>query len=1058
MIELEGDNLINETKIPKNNSSSVSSEPGLYISGDIHGVDVSFLVDSGACVSIISSSVYNKIPLEHKPKLETSYEQVTLADGRPMENKGHGVMKLKINDLTLETDIWVADICCEGIIGLDFFRKHECKLDFSHDTISIGSTNVNCKVKGLQQVCCRVLVNETLSIPSGHEMIIQGKLSRVGQGQRTGLIEGTKRFSENQQLAIGRSLVTSNHDLVPVRVMNAMNDAKLLRKGTTMALLYPVEIFESSNESLEEGCSNISHICQISKNEETETVPEHLKTLYENTCELLDVEQSRQVRHLLNEFSDVFVSSDKDIGRTGIIKHEIETGNARPIKHKPRRLPLQKSEEADKQIKEMLEKDLIEPSCSPWSAPITLVKKKDDSYRFCIDYRSLNNVTVKDAYPLPRIDDSLDTLRGSEWFSTMDLASGFWQVEMKTSDKPKTAFATKQGLFQFKVMPFGLCNSSSTFERLMETVLRGLQWQICLIYMDDIIVFGTDFNEELHRLKSVFSRLRDAGLKLKPKKCKFFQKSVPFLGHIVSNKGVATDPEKINSVKNWPIPTSVTEVRSFLGLASYYRRFIKGFAGIASPLHKLTEKGHTFLWDDKCNDAFAILKDRLISSPILAYPNESGRFILDTDACDISIGAVLSQEQGDELKVIAYASKSLSKSEKNYCVTRKELLAVVTYCKYFQHYLYGQKFLVRSDHGALKWLFRFKDPQGQTARWLEVLGTYNFDIEHRPGRQHGNADAVSRIPCRQCGFDGSHQYESDDNFKVRTAVEGVGLSGRAGANSAGCSIPSARHPPFLEASSVSPGQETEFVNELHDSNVTQSSDVSVYDLEDVEVNPKTIQVCTMLGCLSDEGSTFREAIEMAEWNSEFLRNEQLADENIKPLIEWLEQSSVRPSWEIVSMKSSAVKNLWSLWDLLCINDGVLFKKYLDDFGKITWHLIVPRSLCQDIFQQLHDAPTAGHLGINKTLHKVKSRFYWPTLKYDVEDWCKSCEKCAQRKPPIKKCRANMKIYQVGSPMERIATDLLGPLPLSDHGNRYIVVVADYFTKWTEAYALPNQEA
>ena len=286
------------------------------------------------------------------------------------------------------------------------------------------------------------------------------------------------------------------------------------------------------------------------------------------------------------------------LGRTNLIKHKINTGDHRPIRQHPRRVPLHLQEEAKGQVKKMLQEGVIEPSSSPWSAPVVLVRKKDGTYRYCIDYRMLNKVTVGDAYPIPRV--SFDQLEGAKWFSTLDLQSGYWQVEMDQADKEKTAFVCKEGLFQFNLMPFGLTNAPSTFERLMEMVLAGLQYQICLIYLDDVIVYGKSFEEEISRLGKVFCRLQDAGLKLKPQKCVLFQKQVTYLGHIVSERGVAPDPAKIESVKGWPTPTNVTEVRSFLGLAAYYRRFIKDFSRIASPLHRLTEKGRMFSWDETC--------------------------------------------------------------------------------------------------------------------------------------------------------------------------------------------------------------------------------------------------------------------------------------------------------------------------------------------------------------------------------------------------------------------------------------------------------------------------
>ena len=252
----------------------------------------------------------------------------------------------------------------------------------------------------------------------------------------------------------------------------------------------------------------------------------------------------------------------------------------------------------------MLKSGIISPSSGPWASPIVLVKKKDGSTRFCVDYRKLNDVTLKDAYPLPRIDDSLDALEGSTWFSSLDLASGYWQVEMSPSDKEKTAFTTGSGLYEFNVLPFGLCNAPSTFERLMELVLTGLHWKTCLVYLDDILIYAKTFEEHVERLGEVFSRLFAAGLKLKPKKCTLLQKEVVYLGHVVSGSGVATDPEKTKKIRDWPTPSNLKHVRSFIGLCSYYRRFIKDFACLAAPLHKLTQKDVGFKLTPECEHAF----------------------------------------------------------------------------------------------------------------------------------------------------------------------------------------------------------------------------------------------------------------------------------------------------------------------------------------------------------------------------------------------------------------------------------------------------------------------
>ena len=548
--------------------------------------------------------------------------------------------------------------------------------------------------------------------------------------------------------------IGKQHHNIPVVVADMKHDGILgmdfLQKTNSFIDCQRMEI-TINNEVI--SCIDLSgdnlHISAVSS--PSNTVPQHLDDIYKRASTEVDEQYHPQIADLLNKYEDVFSKGDDDIGRTDAVTHSIHTTCAAPIRQRPRRPPMGQRQEIEQQVQNMLERGIIRPSRSPWSSPIVLVKKKDGSMRFCVDYRELNKQTVKDSFPLPRIDECIDNLAGSKYFCTLDLASGYWQVPLDEDAKLKSAFVIPGGLFEFEVMPFGLCNAPSTFERLMETVFVGLQWKILLIYLDDMIIFGSSVDEVVNRLESVLQRLRSAKLKLKPKKCHLFHKEVSFLGHVVSEAGVTTDPAKIDAVEKWPTPINAKQVRSFLGLASYYRRFIKNFSNVAKPLTKLTEKEQEFIWTTECEEAFQALKHKLITAPILAYPKLGVEFILDTDASNFGVGAVLSQEDDGKERVIAYASRTLNKAEQNYCVTRRELLAIVTFLKHFRHYLYGQSVTVRTDHGALRWLMNTKNPEGQVARWLEVVSQYRLTLVHRAGRIHLNADGLSRRPCSQCG-------------------------------------------------------------------------------------------------------------------------------------------------------------------------------------------------------------------------------------------------------------------------------------------------------------------
>lgn len=438
------------------------------------------------------------------------------------------------------------------------------------------------------------------------------------------LTEPSEQFGNCCNLLVASSVIDVSGDGVPVKLMNLTDQDIKLHKNTLVAKC--VEVNDVKSETVSNG------VCMCQSNESS-GFPKHLEKLFEDSCVNLNSDQREKVQQILNENQNIFSRNSSDIGRTSLVTHKIDTQGANPIKQRPRRVPFAKQEIVKNSVKDMLDAGIIETSNGPWASPVVLVTKKDGSFRFCLDYRKINDVTVKDSQPLPRIDDSLDALSGSKWFSTLDLKSGYWQVEVEPEDRPKTAFATfDSGFWQFKVMPLGLYNSGATFVKLMEKVLYGLNWKICMAYLDDIVVIGNSFEDQVANLSKVFERINSPNLKLNPKKCILFQKEVKFLGHVVNEDGVSTDPDKTQVIREWVVPKNVSEVRIFLGLCSYYRKFIRNFASVAKPLHKLTVKGRKFLWTEECYESFRTLKELLTSPPILAYPDRTGLFVLDTDA------------------------------------------------------------------------------------------------------------------------------------------------------------------------------------------------------------------------------------------------------------------------------------------------------------------------------------------------------------------------------------------------------------------------------------------
>ena len=461
----------------------------------------------------------------------------------------------------------------------------------------------------------------------------------------------------------------------------------------------------------------------------------------------MEKEQENEMRRLIEKYKEICEISDTKLGRTNIVKHEIDTGNHKPIAQKPYRTDDEKKELIKKEIDKMLKNGVIRKAKGPWGSPVVIVDKKDGTKRFCIDYRKINDITVTDAHPLPRIDDLLERFRKANWFSSIDLASGYWQIEMDEKDIVKTAFTCHLGLFEFIVMPFGLKNAPPTFQRMMNEILGEWLDEFVVVYIDDIMIYSKTFGEHMEHVEMILKKLKEVNLMLKLKKCKWCEQNIEFLGHVVGSNGLKPNPGKIEKIKDMKRPTKVKEVRAVLGLFSYYRRFVKGFSKIAKPLHELLKKEKGFEWGEKQQKAFEELKKKLIEYPILSYPNYEKEFILITDASGEGLGAVLSQynDEGKET-VIAYASRGLKPAEKNYPITEQECLAIVWAIEYFHKYLIRKKFTIITDHSALKTLKTSKIPKtGRRARWMMEIQQYDFEIKHRAGKENGNADALSRI-------------------------------------------------------------------------------------------------------------------------------------------------------------------------------------------------------------------------------------------------------------------------------------------------------------------------
>ena len=455
---------------------------------------------------------------EKSPKLQEAHIKLHLANGEKMAASGEFFGEINLSGLAVEGPLVVAPIgTLDGVIGLDLLEKLDVVIKLSLGELIIGQHTI-AMFKKTAPSCCRIAVQHTVTIPPNSELYVSGKVvhkaktSSQVQIPYIGVVESLKSVPKQYGVLMARSVVQPKDGEVPLKFMNLNDESVTIDKGCTVALLVPAA------GVIDVGIDEVINSSEGSE----ERLAEHIQPLLDECKEEIGPLASLKLCSFLKNYTDVFSSPKGKLGVTHKAEHTIDTGDTIPIKQRAWRLPFARREVAEKEVERMLEQGVIEPSTSPWASPIVLVTKKDGSVRFCVDYRKINSCTRKDAYPLPRVSECLDTLAGAKWFSTLDLTSGYWQVPMAEQDKHKTAFTVGGGLYQFKVLPFGLCNAPATFERLMEMVLNGLQWKQCLVYLDDFIVFGSFFDTALENLSIVFDCLRTAGLTLKPKKCFLF--------------------------------------------------------------------------------------------------------------------------------------------------------------------------------------------------------------------------------------------------------------------------------------------------------------------------------------------------------------------------------------------------------------------------------------------------------------------------------------------------------------------------------------------------------
>ena len=831
-----------------------------------------------------------------------------------------GPVHIRHGPLVSQETVYVAPIKDDMLLGVDYLNKHAAEINFEDHTIQVRGVRLPMNSSD-GNYSAKVYPDHDTFIPSMNAV----KVKCVMDKPLTGRILIAPK---NEQDVLTPWTLCQDKDNIQVLICNWTNEDVTVPRG------YPIGTASIPQEVLEEQES----VGGMSQGESTgpnirvcSTFPEHLRPLLDESKKGLDDEQVAKLEQLLSTYQDVFAKSDFDLGDFTAVSHSIDTGQAAPIKQGLRRTPLHFRGEEDGHLNKMLTAGVIQPSVSEWASPPVLVRKRDGTVRWCVDYRALNAITRKDVFPLPRIEECVDALEGNIWFSKLDANSAYWQVRLDDDSRPKTAFTTRRGLFEFVRMPFGLCNAPATFSRVINLILSGLNWETVLAFLDDICVLGRSFEDHLHNLEGVFKRFRKYGLRMKPRKCSLFKKEVEFLGRLVSKNGVQLMPESIRAVSQWPELKSVKDVQKFIGLTNYHRLFIKSYSSIAEPLFKILRENE-FHWTDAERAAFQALKTALTSTPVLGIPTSTDPFILDTDASNFAIGAELIQVQNGQERVIGYGSYTLSKEQRRYCTTRKELLAVIRFIRQFRPYLLGRRFTVRTDHSSLRWLAGFKEPQGQLARWLEELSQYDVEIVHRPGRHHGNADALSRRPA-----------ESDCTIE-RNPLDSLPCGG--------CN---------------------------YCQRIQRSWKTFQDEIDDVVPLSSGVLRALRAAAIPTDNETFEPRA--STWE------EQQKDGVLRTFVEWLRGEE--PDEGSLGLASPELKHMWMSRELFVIKDDVLYRIH----PQTRQHqVVVSQQWRTEILALAHDVPTAGHQGINRTKERLK-RYWWYRRSSEVKSYINTCSNC-----------------------------------------------------------------
>ncbi len=969
----------------------------LTVNAMVNGETLPAMHDTGAEVSVIELKWATKMGMKILPMESTL--RILNPNGVPFVCQGVAKEKLLIGENWRSCTLMVVqDLDVPLLLGQDFLAEHEVTLNCGQGIVWYGNELI-------PTLPVRKQTRKLYRATNGVGLTLEQPLT-LAPGQaatvRCVVMENTQRWCSGWtwvvnpmgivQREVGMTIPEALVEYhggggVILAVVNFSTEERTLGCDTLIGSLktIPREVIirsvRTSEGSVEASVQRVDDDKAKHKEENLLKFKKTLEEKYmENEC--LTREQRDEFTLLLMKYESVLQA--EQLGTVKSTVFDINVEGAKPIRQRDRRWSQVELAVMKKEIETLTKMGLIEPASGEWASRIVMVTKKDGSTRMCVDFRAVNQLCKMDAYPTPLVERTLDQLNGSHWYTSFDAEKGYYQVAMTERAKEISAFRCPFGYFHFTKMPFGMKNAGATFQRMMDMVLQGLTWQCCMVFVDDVVVYSKTWEDHLRDVGLVLQKFMEFGITLNLKKCLLARNQLPFLGHVVSQEGIKPDPAKVSKVKDFLRPTSVTGLRSFLGMTGQLRKFVKDYAAIARPLNQMLSEARSpvwkggSVWTSEEEQSFEKLKEAVTEEAFLAHPDFEMPFVLWCDASDYGAGAVLTQEKGGVSRPVAYASAVFNKAQRNYSTTQREGLAVVWATTHYRSYIHGVPTIVVTDHSALTWILSVREPTSRLARWTMALMDYDLTFVHRPGKANVIADALSRLKSRE--------LNPEDPETRSDLLEPI------------------------------------FVGRIR-----------------AKVNPKTV--------MHNDGVVEGDALD--EW-----RKAQRTDPTWKHMVSFLET-------EIIPGDDACARWISVRSDEFVMLNNLLCKvKVVKERGVLTSkvQVVVPRVMMGRILSRFHeDMAEGGHMGSARLYAKLRERYWWPRMYQDTIDWVASCIPC-QRIGKTTAQKSNIGGHVVGEqPLDCIAMDLLA-MPESWAGNKYVMVVMDYATRYAIAVPVKDKTA